>query len=270
MFSPTSCLQPLTTVATTLLTTLIALGSIVPPSQALLADLPIAPETVLPETAEQRQLMEGFAQLEAGAPNQAIAIFSQVISKNSHSADAYNLRGVAYMVLEQYPKALADLTQAIRLNPNDPAIYFNRANVYGVLENFEAAAADCSAAILLDPNDADLFVCRGEAQLAIENPQAALPDFNQALKLNPRSEEALYFRGVAYAMLDNYAQALADFNRLLKLNPQSADALVLRAGIKAEQGDQTGSMEDMINAINLLERQGETQKAAEIRGLLGY
>ena len=71
-------------------------------------------------------------------------------------------------------------------------------------------------------------------------------------------------------MVNNYERALADLNRTIRLNPYNADAFILRAGIRSEQGEVEESLEDMIQAINLLDRQGESEKATEIRQLLGY
>jgi tetratricopeptide (TPR) repeat protein len=104
----------------------------------------------------------------------------------------------------------------------------------------------------------------------LENSSQAIPDFNQAIELDPRSEEAFYFRGVAHALAGNYDRALDDLNRTIRINPHNADAFMVRAGILSEQGAMEKSLEDIIQAINLLERQGESQRATEIRELLGY
>ncbi|HAO23357.1 MAG: hypothetical protein BWK80_11355 [Desulfobacteraceae bacterium IS3] len=44
--------------------------------------------------------------------------FNQTILINPKYAEAYNLRGFAYINKGEYDKAIADFNQAIRINPN--------------------------------------------------------------------------------------------------------------------------------------------------------
>jgi S1-C subfamily serine protease len=59
----------------------------------------------------------------------AIADYTEAIRLKPDFADAFNDRGVVYLMLKQGDKALNDCTEAIRLKPNSPYFYTNRGTI---------------------------------------------------------------------------------------------------------------------------------------------
>jgi len=61
-------------------------------------------------------------------------------------AQAYNNRGAAYWLKEEYNRAIADYDQAIRLDPKYALAYFVRGLVYQKIGNAAKADADFAKA----------------------------------------------------------------------------------------------------------------------------
>jgi tetratricopeptide (TPR) repeat protein len=66
----------------------------------------------------------------AGYYKDAIDLLDEVILKDKKQAEAYYLRGVSYLGLEEYKKASDDLKLAIAYDPNDFDAYIGLAQVY--------------------------------------------------------------------------------------------------------------------------------------------
>jgi len=79
-------------------------------------------------------------------PNQEIDIYTRLISKHPHYADAYYNRGVGYQRFKQYDKAIKDYTQALKINPHYADAYHNRGVAYGELKQYDKAKSDLKKA----------------------------------------------------------------------------------------------------------------------------
>jgi len=112
-------------------------------------------------------------------PQKAVDYWGRAISKNQHTIEAYNNRGLAYHELKRYDKAIEDFSRAINLDPDDAAAYNNRG-----ASNYE----------------------RNEYRLA-------LADFNQSLKRKPDYAKAHLNRGLVYYQMDKNGQACRDFQK---------------------------------------------------------
>ena len=62
--------------------------------------------------------------------DQDIAKYTEAIRLDPNNADAYTVRGVAYIQKKDYDRAIADCTEALRLNPNIADEYRKRGFAY--------------------------------------------------------------------------------------------------------------------------------------------
>ncbi|MDD2923302.1 MAG: tetratricopeptide repeat protein, partial [Anaerolineales bacterium] len=87
----------------------------------------------------------GYAYIELGEYDKAIADYTEVIRIDPKAAYAYSQRAVAYRDLGEYDKSVANYTEAIRLDPEYAYAYSGRGFAYYKLGEDEKAIADYTA-----------------------------------------------------------------------------------------------------------------------------
>ena len=100
----------------------------------------------MPESVQERvrtHLDHGWACLDKGKYDDAIADFDKAIALDPNDAAAYGNRGNAYYSKGEVDRAIADYTKVIALNPNDAKAYYNRGNAYDDKGEVDRAIADC-------------------------------------------------------------------------------------------------------------------------------
>jgi tetratricopeptide (TPR) repeat protein len=175
--------------------------------------------------------------------NQATLSFDRAIALKPDFADAYLMRGNAYVQQSDPEKALRDFTKAIELRPSNSAAWIARGAAYLELNNFQAAIADASQAIAVSPKQAASYALRGAAYRKNGDPRKAIEDFTRALSLEPSAQN--YFeRGATYQVLGEYQAAIADFDRVIQMIPDLASAFFARSESRRASGDLRGAQED--------------------------
>jgi tetratricopeptide (TPR) repeat protein len=93
-------------------------------------------------------LQAGIAEMQRGAFQQAVKIFTQVIEMAPAFAEGYNKRATVYYLLQEYDKSLRDCEKTIALNPvhfgalsGTGLNYLGLRNLVKALEYFERAVA---------------------------------------------------------------------------------------------------------------------------------
>jgi len=90
----------------------------------------------------------------------------------------------------KYDDAIADFDKAIALDPNDAAAYGNRGNAYYSKGEVDRAIADYTKAIALDPNFADAYTNRGVVYYEKGNKEQTIADFRKVLAIDPSHQDA--------------------------------------------------------------------------------
>lgn len=166
----------------------------------------------------------------------------QAIEANPHLADAYKVRGYAYLMDHRFERAEKDFHAALRLKPNDDqniAGYGQSLNGEG---HFSDAAAQFHRALSLAPERASYWngLCwalAGEGHQL----QAALDACNRALTLAPGAAGILNSRAMVYLRLHRFSPAAADYTASLGVQQNQASAWFGRGFARLWQGEKGGS-----------------------------
>ncbi|MCU0450879.1 MAG: tetratricopeptide repeat protein [Bernardetiaceae bacterium] len=182
---------------------------------------------------------------ENGNAKEAVAIYSQVITRDTRSVQAYHGRGWQHLSLGQYAEAIRDFTKVLDLAKG----------------GYEAA-----------------YHGRGIANFQLGNLPEALSDYLKDTKLNPRDEVCQNNLGALYEKMGKYNEALAAYEKAIALKPDYRTAInnknelinlmmrqkkqqadqgreeVLTAKQYYDKGYEAGSVDDFVTAIRWFDR----------------
>jgi tetratricopeptide (TPR) repeat protein len=200
-----------------------------------------------------KSFSEGWAALEQGNHDKAIASFSEVITLDPTYEKAYTFRGAAYNAKKECDKAIADFTRAMQLNPVETAAYVGvgRGLAYLIKKDYNAAIADFTRVIQADPEATEAYLDRGIAYSETGDYDKAIADYNKAVELAPRSVGTLVRRGHAYFEKNDYDKAIADYSQAIQLDPKNAEGYYSRARAYLRKQDYDKTIADASRAIQL-------------------
>jgi tetratricopeptide (TPR) repeat protein len=156
-----------------------------------------------------------------------LTLFDHAISVSPDASFAYNSRGMAKYLNNDFEGALADYDEAIRLNPVYSTCFYNRGIVFYNGRHFEEALKDYSSAIELNPKFASCYDARGILYMDIlGNDSLALLDYNQAIQIDPKFAQAYYNRGILFMRMQNTESACSDFRKVKQLGYLQANELI--------------------------------------------
>ena len=185
----------------------------------------------------------------------ARAAASAILEAKPNDADAFELRGDAWVGLKNYEKALDDYDTAIRLTPKVARLYARRAAAFGHLRNFRMAVRDYTEAVKLD-RSVDRLLDRAMAFKQVRRTDLAIDDLTDAIGLAP-DQAALYrARGEIYARNNAYDRAIADYNAAIRLDPIAISFLDrgMSYYLKGDKADLDRALADYDRAIALDDR----------------
>lgn len=142
-------------------------------------------------------LRRASRELESGRPARAIEACTAALELDPRSADAFQLRGVAYNERKKLKEAIADFSSALRLRPGMAEVHYNRG--FARLDaGDEAGAVRDFTAALRNPSlrrDPELLLGRASGQLALGKLRAARRDATaliEALEADRAARERSY------------------------------------------------------------------------------
>ena len=165
--------------------------------------------------------------------DEAIWLFTQVLSVDPGSANAYSSRGVAYMERGRegdFDLAIRDLTQAVTINHHSEGPYVNRAVAYlnrNAPGDMDRALADLMTALSINPESDSALVNRGTVFLERGGPgdlEKVMTDLERAIEFQPGLASA--HAGLGNAFLEQSGEsgvrsAVDAFTRAIGLEPAS-------------------------------------------------
>ena len=167
---------------------------------------------------------QGTAKRKQGLLVEAITNYDQAIRLKPKFAEAYNDRGIAKERLGLFFEALTDYDKAIELQPGYPEAYNNRGNVKQIFGRFKEA----------------------------------LDDHNQAIKLRSNYSNAYHSRAIAKESLGLVLEAFADYDKAIELQPDYPEIYYNRGKLKIASGFKLPGREDLVWALELAQRNGNT------------
>ncbi|MBM4318458.1 MAG: tetratricopeptide repeat protein [Deltaproteobacteria bacterium] len=172
------------------------------------------------ETVEEGRAYEA---LQAGEPEEALTLAERLLARNSRSARAHHVRGLALAELERVPAALAALEKACKLGgaPWEAHLDLVEVLLYGAGEP-EAALATCRAALAAKPAErtlkTGLLHLQGEALLELGLAAQALEAYESARRLGPDSDDT-EGRAAALFELCRFKEAIGALRLALRHRP---------------------------------------------------
>lgn len=180
-----------------------------------------------------------------GQIDKAIEAYSHAIDLNPDDVNAYNNRGVACGVGQNYNRAITDFDKAVQLKPNFADAYTNRGKARTEQNKHDLAIKDLSKAIRLRPNEAVSYFDRGTTYVNKGDYDRAIEDFNKAIDLEPDYADVFYNRGVAYIKKDEVQRVIEDFNKAIDLNPDYAETYYTRGLVWLHKGQWANAKSDL-------------------------
>ena len=172
-----------------------------------------------------------------GQYTEAISLLNEVLEEQPDRAEAYNLRGVAYMEMDSLSNAISEFTQAIRVTPEDYRPYFNRANTYRVQQKLPEALQDYNIVISKEPALTDAYLNRSVVLFEMKNLKAASKDIKEALQLAPENKLVLLNAGKIFYTADSLNLAENSLKKLVNQDNQNGEAFYLLGQVKRKQSN---------------------------------
>lgn len=183
----------------------------------------------------------------------AIAAFTQAITMDCASSNAFFYRGNCFFKNGLYGTAIADYTAAYSLDPVDVrsykarewAVYYqkwaedhrNHLEIMTLVncafdaewdQENDLAFEYFKKAMRLCSDNAFIYYQRGIVYNHLNEMEKAIKDFNAAIKHAPLIASAYYDRANLYHVKDMYDKAVKDYTKAIKLYPEFSDAVCNR------------------------------------------
>lgn len=210
------------------------------------------PIETLGNDAAQRQALYDQAQecVNAGKPQRAVALLTQIIKSDPTDATAYLNRGGALARTGEVALALSDFGVAIGLKADLVEAWYDRGTLFTRMRRFEAAIADFTEAIRLKPDFALAYCNRGLANVQLGRYDDALADYSVAIGDDPSLTYCYFNRGNLYLTLGDYDKAVGDLSHALGERPDNPIALTRRGQAYEALGEKSKALDDFRAALN--------------------
>jgi tetratricopeptide (TPR) repeat protein len=186
----------------------------------------------------------GLRLMKATRYDQAILNFNRAVDLQPDFAEAYRMRGRAYVAQSNPDQAIRDFTRVAELQPRDALAPVERGFARLDKKDYSNAIGDADRAIALDLKLGRAYNLRGTARRAAGDLRKAVEDFTKAVDLEPNLDN--YFqRASTYQQLGEHGLAIADFDRAIEEDAQEPHIYFARAESKSAVGDSAGAQADI-------------------------
>ena len=190
----------------------------------------------------------GIQQLNEGRNDEAIAAFTELVTKAPTCADCYFNLGVGHMNKKEFDAAEKAFKQAIAIRPEHADAWDRLASVYNTQKKFDlaaeasgnaakyqAAAPGAAAGAAGGGNAASLYN-QGVAFFNGGKFAEAKTAFESATKADPQMALAHYQLGMTALNLGDFALAVRSLETYLQLEPNGAKAAEVKASLPTLKG----------------------------------
>ena len=202
------------------------------------------------------QMMLADAYVRAGQPQQAEAVFGQIIAAQPENPLPLNNRGMFRMSQDNLSGAVQDFEAAIRMEPEFFQAQTNKGVALMRAGKTAEAIAAFDASLKANPDQPHAISFRGTTRLNSGDLRGAAGDYREVLKMDPRNPAAHADLGFVYFFAGQYESAAKSFENAQTVDPQmgflnpwryyamadkdKAAADQLFAGVAQKTGDQLG------------------------------
>ncbi|MBN1797940.1 MAG: tetratricopeptide repeat protein [Spirochaetales bacterium] len=190
---------------------------------------PVASEEIKIKQSSMDFYNQALAKKTSGLSDEALALCSKAIQKDSNNFWAYDVRGDIYRDRLQYEKAIADYGKAYEIKKSvNPFLYDidylnKRGYCYLQLLEYQEALADFNLGIALSYKlniaeyELDVFINRGNTYQYLGLYEKSIADYTKAIEnATPIKRKrilgtAYNQRGISYQLAGDREKALADF-----------------------------------------------------------
>ena len=175
--------------------------------------------------ADAKVYQRAVACANRGENEQAIKLFTQFLSRDPSSVQAYAGRGTAYAYSGDLHKALSDFNAAGKLQPADADILSRRVQVLSALERWDEVIVATTSLLKLEPREPAALHVRGKAYHTKQNYKRAVSDFYALLKLGEGGVKvyapcATYnLLGTSLAAMGRCSEAIDAYTKTLEADP---------------------------------------------------
>ena len=195
--------------------------------------------------------LSGVLASQSKNPELAVTLIDKALKIDPHHASAYSNRGIALLELKRLNEALASFDRAIAIKPDYAEAYSNRGNILRELKRLNEAVVSYDKAILIKSDYAEAYSNRGIALWELKRLQEALASFERAIAIKPDYAEAYSFQGVTLWELKRLEEAVASYDRAIAIRPDSAGAYSNRGVALQELGRLVEAVASCDKAIDI-------------------
>lgn len=215
----------------------------------------------------------------------AIDLLTQFLDKRPNNHQAYYLRAMASIELQNYKAAINDIEKALKNAPKIDKYWFEKGKLNLIEQKYKKAFDDFTIAINVNPDNLFYNFYRAKAAIKIEDYFNALEDMKLFVKYFGREAEENYLlgliylkngdfidalpylnialskvqfkyeyftsRGIAYLNSNSPKLAESDFTMSLDLNPKQNEVWFNRGIARLKTGNQVGACSDLEKAFDM-------------------
>jgi len=168
----------------------------------------------------------GFALLQEGQVNEAIADFEAALRAKPDYAYAHNNLGTALLQEGRTDEALPHFERALEIKPDYAEPYDNLGTILYQRGQLDAAISNLERAVKINPDYGDAHFNLGIALREKGEADGAISHFKRSLEIKPEDAEARRGLGSALLAKGQTAEAILQFQNALAIQPNDPDARV--------------------------------------------
>ncbi|MGF1490105.1 MAG: tetratricopeptide repeat protein [Prochloraceae cyanobacterium] len=205
--------------------------------------------------------LAGLTAMRANNLEKAVADFTNVISLNSNSSEAYYHRGLCDLNLGKYDLAIEDFERVLKIDSNSVEVYYYLGIAYFGLNKNREADENLTEFIRLSlPGNSFLknaYDRRAAARAKINDYLGAIEDYSRSIDLDPDNASLYFYRAIIYTLMADDRLAKEDYTKAIALNPNYAQAYFNRGDFCLQLADISGAIQDYQKAADLYRQIGD-------------
>jgi tetratricopeptide (TPR) repeat protein len=209
----------------------------------------IAKQDLLTWLENIKRVNEGKACVDLEDYQDAISLFKKVIRTEPQHYEAWLLKGICHLFLDELEQAVRSFDQTLQRRKTYQAYHY-KAITQIRLQYFDAALESLGEAILLNPRVSELWFDKARILEKVGKYSEALEAYNQAATIKPKNQQARTYHDILKASIENHFQ-------------ETVEILTGKASVLIENS----RLEDAIGYVNkAIEMDSDNPKAWILRG----